>query len=202
MHQGQAIENIGEWIMHYGKIPVVEYKKYAADFNPTQYDPEAWVLMAKDAGMKYIVITAKHHDGFALFDTEVSDWNIVEATPYGKDILKPLAAAARKHGIKLGFYYSQAQDWVHPGGSTWEGRWDPAQEGDMDRYLQQIAVPQIKELFTNYGEISVLWWDTPIDMTPERARLFDDVVDLQPGIIMNNRLIYCLLYTSDAADEV
>ena len=191
-HQGQAIENIGEWIMHYGKIPVVEYKKYAADFNPTQYDPEAWVLMAKDAGMKYIVITAKHHDGFALFDTKVSDWNIVEATPYGKDVLKPLAAEARKHGVKLGFYYSQAQDWVHPGGSTWEGRWDPAQEGDMDRYLRQIAVPQIKELFTNYGEISVLWWDTPIDMTPERARLFDGIVDLQPGIIVNNRLIYGL----------
>ena len=81
---------------------------------------------------------------------------------------------------------------VHPGGSTWEGRWDPAQEGDMDRYLRQIAVPQIKELFTNYGEISVLWWDTPIDMTPERARLFDGVVDLQPGIIVNNRLIYGL----------
>ncbi len=189
-HEGRAIENIGEWIMHYGKIPVVEYKKYAADFNPTQYDPEAWVLMAKDAGMKYIVITAKHHDGFALFDTDVSDWNIVKATPYGKDVLKPLAEAARKHGIKLGFYYSQAQDWVHPGGSTWEGRWDQAQKGDMDRYLQQIAVPQIKELFTNYGEISVIWWDTPIDMTPERARLFDGVVDLQPGVITNNRLIY------------
>ena len=191
-HQGQPIENIGEWIMHYGKVPVVEYKKYAADFNPTQYDPEAWVLMAKDAGMKYIVITAKHHDGFALFDTEVSDWNIVKATPYGKDVLKPLAAAAQRHGIKLGFYYSQAQDWVHPGGATWEGRWDPAQEGDMDRYLQQIALPQIEELFTNYGEISIIWWDTPIDMTPERARLFDDVFDLQPGVITNNRLIYGL----------
>ena len=192
-HQGQPIENIGEWIMHYGEVPVVEYKKYAADFNPTQYDPEAWVLMAKDAGMKYIVITAKHHDGFALFDTKVSDWNIVKATPYGRDVLKPLAAAAQKHGIKLGFYYSQAQDWVHPGGATWEGRWDPAQDGDMDRYLQQIALPQIEELFTNYGEISIIWWDTPIDMTPERARLFDDgVVDLQPGIIVNNRLIYGL----------
>ena len=191
-HQGQPIENIGEWIMHYGEVPVVEYKKYAADFNPTQYDPEAWVLMAKDAGMKYIVITAKHHDGFALFDTKVSDWNIVKATPYGRDVLKPLAAAAQKHGIKLGFYYSQAQDWVHPGGATWEGRWDPAQDGDMDRYLQQIALPQIEELFTNYGEISIIWWDTPIDMTPERARLFDDVFDLQPGVITNNRLIYGL----------
>ena len=191
-HQGQPIENIGEWIMHYGKVPVVEYKKYAADFNPIQYDPEAWVLMAKDAGMRYIVITAKHHDGFALFDTEVSDWNIVKATPYGKDVLKPLAAAAQKHGIKLGFYYSQAQDWAHPGGATWEGRWDPAQEGDMDRYLEQIALPQIEELFTNYGEISIIWWDTPIDMTPARARLFDDVFDLQPGVITNNRLIYGL----------
>ena len=191
-HQGQPIENIGEWIMHYGKVPVVEYKKYAADFNPIQYDPEAWVLMAKDAGMRYIVITAKHHDGFALFDTEVSDWNIVKATPYGKDVLKPLAAAAQKHGIKLGFYYSQAQDWAHPGGATWDGRWDPAQEGDMDRYLEQIALPQIEELFTNYGEISIIWWDTPIDMTPERARLFDDVFDLQPGVITNNRLIYGL----------
>ena len=190
VHEGQAIENIGEWIMHYGQIPVVDYKKYAADFNPTEYDPEAWVLMAKDAGMKYIVITAKHHDGFALFDTAVSDWNIVKATPYARDILKPLAAAARKHGIKLGFYYSQAQDWIHPGGSTWEGRWDPAQEGDMDQYLQQIAVPQVRELMTNYGEISVLWWDTPIDMTPARARLFDGLVDLQPGIIVNNRLLY------------
>ncbi len=190
-HKGEQIENIGEWIMHYGKIPVAEYQQYAKQFDPVDYDPEAWVRMAKDAGMKYIVITAKHHDGFALFDTEASDWNIVEATPYGKDVLKPLAEAARKHGIKLGFYYSQAQDWIHPGGSFWDGHgWDPAQEGSMDDYLRDIAVPQVKELFTNYGEISILWWDTPIDMTPERAAMFDGLVDLQPGIIVNNRLLY------------
>ncbi|MGI9201245.1 MAG: alpha-L-fucosidase [Woeseiaceae bacterium] len=190
-HKGEQIENIGEWIMHYGQIPVADYKEYSKEFNPTEYDPEAWVLMAKDAGMKYIVITAKHHDGFALFETKASDWNVVEATPYGKDLLKPLAEAARKHGIKLGFYYSQAQDWVHPGGSFWDGvGWDPAQEGDMDEYLRDIAVPQVKELFTNYGEISILWWDTPIDMTPQRAAMFDGLVDLQPGIIVNNRLLY------------
>ncbi|MEM7432613.1 MAG: alpha-L-fucosidase [Pseudomonadota bacterium] len=190
-HNGEQIENIGEWIMHYGQIPVAEYQEYAKEFNPVNYDPEAWVLMAKDAGMKYIVITAKHHDGFALFDTAASDWNIVKATPYGEDVLKPLAEAARKHGIKLGFYYSQAQDWVHPGGSFWDGvGWDPAQEGDMDEYLRDIAVPQVRELFTNYGEISILWWDTPIDMTPERAAMFDGLVDLQPGIIVNNRLLY------------
>ena len=141
--------------------------------------------------MKYIIITAKHHDGFALFDTAASDWDIVEATPYGKDLLKPLAEAAHKHDIKLGFYYSQAQDWVHPGGSFWDGHgWDSAQNGSMDDYLRDIAVPQVKELFTNYGEISILWWDTPIDMTPARAAMFDGLVELQPGIIVNNRLLY------------
>ena len=190
-HKGEQIENIGEWIMHYGKIPVAEYQEYSKQFNPVDYDPEAWVLMAKNAGMKYIVITAKHHDGFALFDTAVSDWDIVDATPYGKDLLKPLAEAARKHDIKLGLYYSQAQDWVHPGGSFWDGHgWDPAQSGSMDDYLRDIAVPQVKELFTNYGEISILWWDTPIDMTPARAAMFDGLVELQPGIIVNNRLLY------------
>ncbi len=90
-HKGEQVENIGEWIMHYGQIPVAEYQQYSKQFNPVDYDPEAWVLMAKNAGMKYIVITAKHHDGFALFDTAVSDWDIVDATPYGKDLLKPLA---------------------------------------------------------------------------------------------------------------
>jgi len=190
-HKGEQIENIGEWIMHYGKIPIAEYQQYSKQFNPVDYDPEAWVLMAKNAGMKYIVITAKHHDGFALFDTAVSDWDIVDATPYGKDLLKPLAEAARKHDIKLGIYYSQAQDWVHPGGSFWDGYgWDPAQNGSMDDYLHDIAVPQVKELFTNYGEISILWWDTPIDMTPARAAMFDGLVELQPGIIVNNRLLY------------
>ena len=190
MHEGERIENIGEWIMHYGQIPVAEYQRYSKQFNPRSYDPEAWVRMAKEAGMKYIIITAKHHDGFALYDTAVSDWDVVDSTPYGKDLLKPLAEAAQKHGIKLGFYYSQAQDWIHPGGANWAGRWDPAQKGDMDDYLRDIAVPQVRELLSNYGEISILWWDTPIDMTTERAAKFDGLTALQPGIIFNNRLLY------------
>jgi len=176
--------------MHYGRIPVSEYQKYSREFNPVNYDPEAWVRLAKDAGMKYIVITAKHHDGFAMFDTAVSDWDVVDSTPHARDLLRPLAEAARKHGIKLGFYYSQAQDWVHPGGATWEERWDPAQNGSMDDYLRDIAVPQVRELLSNYGEISILWWDTPIDMTADRAAMFDGLADLQPGIIFNNRLLY------------
>ena len=102
-----------EWIMNVAGIPKAEYQGFAKQFNPVKYDPDAWVRIAKDAGMKYIVLITKHHDGFALFDSKASDWNAVKATPYGKDLLKPLADACRKHGIKLGFYYSQAQDWCN-----------------------------------------------------------------------------------------
>jgi len=143
-YNGKQIDGIGEWIMNRGKIPVAEYKAYAKEFNPVKYDPEAWVKLAKKAGMKYLVITSKHHDGFALFDSKVTDWDVVDATPYGKDLLKPLADACRKEGIKLGFYYSQAQDWNHPGGAASGGHWDTAQEGSMDEYLDNIAVPQVK----------------------------------------------------------
>ncbi len=113
-YNGQKINRIGEWIMNRGKIPVAEYQKFAQDFNPVKYDADAWVRTAKEAGMKYIVITAKHHDGFAMFDSKASKWDIVDASPYGKDLLKPLAEACRKYGIRLGFYYSHAQDWNNP----------------------------------------------------------------------------------------
>lgn len=186
-HNGERVRGIGEWIMLNAKIPVADYKAYAKQFNPTQYDPDAWVRLAKAAGMKYIVITSKHHDGFALFDSKVSEWDVVDATPYGKDLLKPLAEACRKHGMKLGFYYSQAQDW-NQGGSAMRGKWDPAQPTDMDVYLREIAVPQVKEILTQYGDIAVLWWDTPFGMTQERADLLIPLVGLQPGIIYNNRL--------------
>ncbi len=187
-YEGKRIGGIGEWIMHHGKIPVSAYREYAKQFNPVKYDPEAWVKMAKDAGMKYIVITSKHHDGFALFETKASKWNVVDATPYGKDLLKPLAEACQRHGMKLGFYYSQAQDWNNPGGAAAGGHWDPAQEGSMDEYIHNVAVPQVKEILSNYGPIAILWWDTPVDMTRERADMLRPLVELQPGIITNNRL--------------
>ena len=187
-YEGKQIGGIGEWIMNHGKIPVAAYKAYAKQFNPVKYDPDAWVRVAKEAGMKYIVITSKHHDGFALFDSKVTDWDVVDATPYGKDLLKPLAEACRKHGIKLGFYYSQAQDWCHPGGAAAGGHWDPAQDGSMDDYLKTIAVPQVREILTNYGDIVVVWWDTPFDMTRERATMFEPVLAAHPGLITNNRL--------------
>jgi alpha-L-fucosidase len=212
IHNGQKINRIGEWIMNRGKISVADYKLYAKQFNPVKYNADEWVRMAKDAGMKYIVITAKHHDGFALFDSKVTDWDVVDATPYGKDILKPLAEACRKQGIKLGFYYSHAQDWCNPGGAaarkvategwanpdsaaidnytaTHEGHWDPIQTSKpMSDYINNIAVPQVKEILTNYGDIAVLWWDTPTNMTDEFAEKLKDVVSLQPNIITNDRL--------------
>jgi len=211
-YDGHPVNRIGEWIMNRGKIPVAEYQQFAKEFNPVKYDAEAWVKMAKDAGMKYIVITAKHHDGFALFKTSASKWNMVDATPYGKDLLKPLAEACRKYGVKLGFYYSQAQDWNNPGGaasrkvtsegwanpdsakidaytSAHDGHWDPAQTtATMAEYIDKVAVPQVKELLTNYGDVAVIWWDTPTGMTDEYATKLHDLLKLQPNIISNDRL--------------
>jgi alpha-L-fucosidase len=182
--------HIGEWIMSDMKIPVREYRDFAGEFNPVKYDPDAWVRLAKEAGMKYIVITSKHHDGFALFDSKVTDWDVVDATPYGQDLLKPLAEACGRHGLRLGFYYSQAQDWCHPGGGICRsgGAWDTAQAGSMENYVKNIAVPQVQEILSNYGDIAVLWWDTPCEMNKELAGLFEPVVSQVPGIITNNRL--------------
>jgi alpha-L-fucosidase len=211
-YKGQQVGRGGEWIMNRAKIPVLEYQQFAKQFNPVKYDADAWVKTAKDAGMKYIVITAKHHDGFAMFKSNASKWNIVDATPYGKDVLTPLAAACKKYGIKLGFYYSQAQDWNNPGGAAarkiategWpnpdsaqidaytqahSGHWDPLQtSATMSDYIDKVAVPQVKELLTNYGEVAVLWWDTPTNMTDEYAQKLQDALALQPNIITNDRL--------------
>jgi alpha-L-fucosidase len=193
IYQGREIDRNGEWIMNRAHIPVAEYKKFAEQFNPDKYDPEAWVKLAKDAGMKYIVITSKHHDGFALYDSKVTDWDVVNATPYGKDLLAPLVEACRREGIKIGFYYSHSQDWVHPGGRAaawkpWKGHWDEAQHGDYDEYIDKVALPQVREILTNYGDIDVLWWDTPMEMTPERVAKFDAIIAEHPKIITNNRL--------------
>jgi alpha-L-fucosidase len=187
-YNGKKVRGIGEWIMNKGKIPVAEYREFAKEFNPVKYNADEWVRLARQAGMKYIVITSKHHDGFAMFDSQASDWNIVKASPFGRDPLKELAAACKKHGIKLGFYYSQAQDWNNPGGAAAGGHWDKAQDGDMTEYIRKVAAPQVREILSQYGPISVLWWDTPIDMTKERADLLLPILRLQPGIIYNNRL--------------
>ncbi len=189
-YHDQPVKGFGEWIMNKGKIPMAEYQAFAKEFNPVKFNANAWVKMAKDAGMKYIVITSKHHDGFAMFCSQASKWNICDASPFGRDPLKELAAACRKQGIKLGFYYSQAQDWNN-GGSVKNGdKWDAAQQHDMDDYIDKISVPQVKEILSNYGEFpAVLWWDTAANMNFERAqKLYETAKALRPNIILNNRL--------------
>jgi alpha-L-fucosidase len=156
----------GEWVMNNRKITVEEYEKLPARFNPVNYSPAEWVSLAKAAGMKYITITSKHHDGFAMFDSKVSDWNIVARTPYKKDPLKMLAEECRKQGVKLFFYHSQL-DWhnpdYYPRGRTGltAGRPD---RGDWYHYLDYMDA-QLRELLTNYGEIGGIWfdgwWDKP-----------------------------------------
>lgn len=190
-YDGKPVPGIGEWIMRNAQIPVDAYRAYAAGFNPVQYDPNAWAALAKEAGMRYVVITAKHHDGFALFPTETSKWNVVDATPWNKDLIAPLADAVRGQGMKFGLYYSQAQDWVHPGGAkagSGDGEgWDAAHRGSFDSYLDAIAVPQTREIITRY-QPDVLWWDTPHLMNSERAAKLARLLELKPGIIHNNRL--------------
>ena len=191
IYKGKQIPHIGEWIMNDAKIPVAEYAEYAKEFNPTKFDADKFVETAQNAGMKYIVITTKHHDGFAMFHSQVSPYNIYDATPFHRDPIAELAKAAAAHNMKLGFYYSQAQDWHHPGGAAAKGpHWDPAQDGNFDDYFHKIAIPQVTEILSNYGNVAELWFDTPMDVTPqEAADMFDVITKLQPNVILNNRLL-------------
>lgn len=175
-----------EWIQCYLKIPVADYKSLAAKFNPTLFNADNFVSLAKEAGMKYIVLTSKHHEGFAMFQSS-DPFNVVDATPYKKDIVKALAEACKKQGIHFGLYYSQAQDWNHPGGAACSGHWDRAQDGSFDKYLDKVAVPQIKEILSKYNP-EILWWDTPCNMTKELAAKFAPVLAGYPNLIVNNRL--------------
>ncbi len=168
------------------KIPIAEYAALAKDFNPVNYDAERWVLAAKNAGMKYLVITAKHHEGFAMFKSAASPFNIVDATPFRRDPLKELAAACRKHGLKLGFYYSQNYDWHHPGGAL--NDWDPASKGDYDKYTDELVISQLREILTHYGEIAILWYDTGGGNAAQHERIHKAVLDCNPNIIVNDRL--------------
>jgi len=177
----------GEWIMNGGKIPRAIYEQFAPQFNPTKYNPEEWVKLALASGQKYMVITSKHHDGFAMFDTKVTDYNIMDRTPYGKDVIRQLVDACRKYGMKIGLYYSQAQDWYHPGGAVSGGDWDSTHLGDYDKYMDQISIPQVKELLTNYKP-DIIWWDTPTNMSKERIARFEELVKEYPNMITNNRL--------------
>ncbi|MDR2037218.1 MAG: alpha-L-fucosidase [Bacteroidales bacterium] len=206
-HRGGA-----EWIMNRCKIPVAEYRAKASTFNPVKFDADAVVRLAKETGMKYIVFTTKHHDGFAMFKSNASEFNIVDYTPYKKDIVAALADACRKHDMKLGFYYSQSQDWCNAGGATarklmWEGwpnpdsvrinkytaankgAWDCLQlDATFEEYFYRVSLPQVKELLSNYGDVSVIWWDTPMSISDKLAGELKAELSKYPQIITNDRL--------------
>ncbi len=196
--KGEPVPGIGEWIMNRGTIPVADYDALASKFNPTAFNAHDIVALAKSAGMKYIVITAKHHDGFAMFDPKADGFNIVAATPFHRDPIKELAAECRKQGLKLGFYYSQDQDWSAPGGAAYKTgdhqpptfHWDKAQDGNFADYLHKKAIPQMEELLANYGDFpAVIWFDTPTeDMTPALAGEIVALLNKHPNLIWNNRL--------------
>ena len=150
----------GEWVMNNQNISISEYEKLPSFFNPIDFNPEDWVLMAKNAGMKYITVTTRHHDGFSMFNSNASDYNIVKKSPYGKDVIKMLSDACRKHGIKIFFYYSQL-DWYRddyfPRGRTGNGI-SGRGVGNWDDYINFMK-KQLTELLTNYGEIGGIWFD-------------------------------------------
>lgn len=181
----------GEWVMNNQKIPIKTYEKLPAFFNPVAFDPKEWVQMVKDAGMKYITITSKHHDGFAMYDSKVSDYNIVKKTPYGKDVLKMLADECHAQGIKLFFYHSQL-DWHHPDyfprgftGVDYTGR---EEKGDWYRYLDYMDA-QLTELLTNYGPIAGIWFDGMWDKKDADWRLektYQLIHQLQPAALVGS----------------
>ncbi|HUW20924.1 MAG TPA: alpha-L-fucosidase [Sedimentisphaerales bacterium] len=191
--KGQDIRGIGEWIMNNAQIPVSEYEQLAGRFNPVKFNADQWVQIARNAGMKYIVITSKHHDGFCLWDSKVSEYDIMDATPFKRDVLKELSAACRKHGIKLCFYHS-IMDWHHPDA---QGPHYPTcntkekQNAKFPHYVENYLKPQIRELISGYGPLGVLWFDG--QWIPEwnedfGTDMYNFVRSLQSNIIINNRV--------------
>ncbi len=185
---GRHIAGIGEWIMLRAQIPIAEYEGLAKQFNPIKYDADQIVKLAKQAGQKYIVFTSKHHDGFCMYQTAETDYNIAAGTPYGQDTLKALAEACQREGIKLGLYYSQTQDWHHPDGfgNTWD--YDPANQ-DFGAYIDSYVKPQVREILSNYGPIAIVWFDTPRIISRQQSQsLLDLVHELQPDCLVCGRL--------------
>ncbi|MCO8124879.1 alpha-L-fucosidase [Stieleria sp. TO1_6] len=187
---GKTYYGIGEWIMNprMAGIPIPQYKQLAGQFNPVNFDATEIATIAKDAGMKYIVITAKHHDGFAMYDSTACDFNIVDATPWKKDPMKELAVACREAGLGFGFYYSHNQDWTFPGGGNGPQTDENGNPATFDDYFQKKCLPQVKEITTQYGPIELVWFDTPGKMPKHYVEQLVDIVHKnQPRALVSGR---------------
>ena len=189
-YKGKVVNGVAEWIMHTGNIPIPEYEKFVRQFNPVQFDAKEWVRIAKDAGMKYIVITSKHHDGFSLWDSKVSTYDIMDASPFKRDILKELSDACKEAGIKMCFYHS-IMDWHEPDAeSKKEYTHQHAENPDFARYREQFLKPQLKELIEKYDP-AVLWFDGEWipEWTEEQGRdLYTYLRNIKSDLIINNRV--------------
>jgi len=186
---------ISEWIMHPRRagIPSEEYKALAKDFNPVNYDAAAIAGLAKKAGMKYIIVTSKHHDGFAMYDSKVSEFNIVDATPFGRDPMEELANACKKEGLGFGFYYSQNQDWTYPGGTGGPPTDENGDSATIEDYYYKKCLPQVEEITTQYGDIVLIWFDTPAGMPKKYAEELMEIVHRnQSGAFVSGRIGYGL----------
>ena len=186
-----SIQGKPEWFRYNDSIPDDEYHSLVSQFNPTDFDADAWVKVARSTGMKWITITAKHHDGFAIYNSPADEFDI-NATPFGqggRDPLKELAAACKKHGIKLGYYYSHYQDWDHPGGGAARITYAEKAQLPFREYMDEKALPQVKELLTRYGDVAVIWFDTPMHLSESEADEFRDLVrQTSPGSLIGGRL--------------
>ena len=186
---------IGEWLMNprVAGIPVDEYMAIAKSYNPSQFNAMEIAQLAKDAGMKYIIITSKHHEGFAMFDSKADDFNIVKASPFGRDPMKELSDACHKLGLGFGFYYSHNQDWTTPGAAGGPNFYADGKPAPFDDYFYKKCLPQVKEICSNYGKIDFIWFDTPGTMQKEHIlELADTVRKLQPNAMLCSRIGYGL----------
>ena len=200
--RGRRVRDYAEWIQSFMRIPNAEYSQLAKCFNPVYFNADEWISLAKDAGMEYFVITSKHHDGFALFRSKADAFNVVDATPFKRDVVEELANACARHGLKFGLYYSQEVDWHHPhgggytnlspcSGTSWDNNWDwpDRSKKDFSICFEEKIKPQVEEILTNYGDLCLIWFDVPHDITPQQSReLFDLVKKHQPDCLINSRL--------------
>ena len=208
--KGQRTGGNAEWLQNFIGIPNAEYSQLAKIFNPIYFNAEEWVTTAKDAGMEYMVVTSKHHEGFALFRSEYDDFNCVTGSPFGRDIIAELAEACYKHGMKLGLYYSQEIDWHEPNGGGWhldgedkdvpindDPKWDWTNywdypnhyKKDFSQCFETKIKTQFKEILTKYGDLCLIWCDTPIVISNEQSmELFNMIKQYQPNCLVNSRI--------------
>ena len=201
-YRDKRVRDYAEWIQSYAAIPNGEYELLARSFNPVYFDADEWIKLAKDAGMKYFVFTAKHHDGFAMFHSKVDKYNVVDATPFGRDVVGELSDACRKHGLKFGLYYSQELDWHHPhgggysnlsgcSGTSWDNNWDfpDRSKKDFSICFEEKIKPQVKELLENYGDLCLMWFDVPHTITKQQSLELNNLVkSIQPDCLINSRI--------------